>query len=207
MNYTEEESEYKNMENHFNTSANYLNKIINNIKNENCEDITILNKIQRNNNINSKKLSKIIKGKEKKIKLFYELITALVRTIDLKYNKLINLNSYMIQLDDIYKKLENKLYILYPSYKNNRKYRIFMEYFTPVGDPVKDAYYSIYKYMLINDIIKDKIKINNNSTRDKTRQLFLKEIEINDKIMKLKELIPGPLCDEANIILNSFLLE
>ena len=30
MNYTEEESEYKNMENHFNTSANYLNKIINN---------------------------------------------------------------------------------------------------------------------------------------------------------------------------------
>ena len=207
MNYTEEESEYKNMENHFNTSANYLNKIINNIKNENCEDITILNKIQRNNNINSKKLYKIIKGKEKKIKLFYELITELVRTRDLKYNKLINLNSYMIQLDDIYKKLENKLYKLYPSYKNNRKYRIFMENFTPVGDPIKDAYYSIYKYMLINDIIIDKIKINNNSTRDKTRQLFLKEIEINDKIMKLKELIPGPLCDEANIILNSFLLE
>jgi len=207
MNYTEEDWQYEVRETHFNTSVKYLNKIINKIKNENCEDITILNKIKRNNDINRKKLSNIVKNKEKKIKLFYELIMVLVKTIDLKYNKIINLESYMIQLDDIYKKLEKNLYILCPLYKNYRKYKILMEGNKFIGDPIKDAYYSIYKYMLINDIIIDKIKINNNSTRDKTRQLFLKEIEINDKIMKLKELIPGPLCDEANIILNSFLLE
>jgi len=207
MNYTEEDWQYEVMEDHFNTSVKYLNKIINKIKNENCEDITILDKIKRNNDINRKKLYNIVKNKEKKIKLFYESITVLVKTIDLKYNKVINLKSYMIQLDDIYKKLEKNLYILCPLYKNYRKYKILMEGNKFIGDPVRDAYYSMYKYMLINHIIEDKIKTNNNSLRDQITKIFLKEIETHDKIMKLKDLI-GPLCDdEANDILNSFLLE
>jgi len=153
---------YKLREKHYNIGVKCLTKLINNIKTENVDDIILLNKINGNNDIDSAKLYKIIKGKEKKIKVFYELITDLNTARNMYRVKLINLNTYMTKLDGIYMKLEDKLSSSFPQYANDMSYKSCMHAFKLEGDVMTDAFNSIYKYIVINDIINYIIKTNDN---------------------------------------------
>jgi len=159
---------------------NKLDKLINEIKNEIDEDTALLNKMTPTQiyhpDHNHRKLEQIVDNKKHKYELMNDLIKELVRIIILENNDIIDYEN-TIKLRDIYQKLIDNLFILYPNRIYPYDYRNMLKSLDFNNFTIKDLTIYTTIFITFNRVLYNRISLNSNTKRNKIRNMILQEIK------------------------------